>query len=344
MPEKWQRLRFTVAQGDIREARCDLVALKYAQRLYGADLAVVQALVEAGALQDPDEIRPRQGDVRLVETHGAIAAPRAVFIGTPGLEAIGYEDLRTFARTAVSAAELVSASHLALTIHGPGFGLDDVEAFLAEFAGCNEGVWDTALNRAASVSQVTFVEISARRAERLFDALEAALADNSDWVPVTPGAMELSIPPRHDRDARIANLPGAASETKKHAFVAMPFTVEHEDTYYYGIQRPVRHKGFVCERVDQQHFTGDVLARVKKKIEEAAVVIGCLADANPNVFLEIGYAWGKGRPTVLVTPSSEVEDLKFDVQGQRCLTYKSIRELENALGAELQGLLDVGEI
>lgn len=315
----------------------------------GADLAVAQTLVAAGVLGDAREIEVPPGDVQLIETRGAIAAPRVAFIGTPPLREFGYDDLRKFARTAVLVAGRVPASHLALTINGPGFGLDDVEALLAEFAGCNEGLWATP----SSVSDVTFVEIHRPRAVRLFAALEAALADRDDVASVSPlesgtepstqkGALEVSVPSLREREARIAELPGAASETKKQAFVAMPFADEHEDTYYYGIQRPVREKGFVCERVDEEHFTGDILTRIKKKIEEAAVVIGCLADANPNVYLEIGYAWGKGRPTVLVAPSGE--SLRFDVQGQRCVTYKSIRDLEDTLSAEIQGLLDLGEI
>jgi hypothetical protein len=44
-----------------------------------------------------------------------------------------------------------------------------------------------------------------------------------------------------------------------------------------------------------------------------------LSDANPNVYLEVGYAWGRGRPTLLVVRDSS--HLKFDVQGQRCLIY-----------------------
>lgn len=342
-------VRFTVAHGDVRTARVDLVALKFAQQLWGADLAVAQVLIEAGVLRDEREIRPRPGDVQVIETRGAIAAPRVAFIGTPPLHEIGYDDLREFGRTAVRVADRVPASHVALTIHGPGFGLDDVEALLAEFAGCNQGLWV----KFSSVSDVTFMEIHQPRAERLFAALEAALADRDDvasvqllWGGTQPAsgrsALDVSVPPPREREARIAELPGAASERKKQAFVAMPFADEHEDTYYYGIQRPVRKKGFVCERVDEEHFTGDILARIKKKIEEAAVVIGCLADANPNVYLEIGYAWGKGRPTVLLAPSSE--KLKFDLQGQRYVPYQSIRELEDKLSAELQGLLDVGEI
>lgn len=63
-----------------------------------------------------------------------------------------------------------------------------------------------------------------------------------------------------------------------------------DDVFYYGIQQPVRATGFLCERADQEAFLGDILDRVKQKIETAAVVIAELTGANPNVYLEIGYA------------------------------------------------------
>ena len=81
----------------------------------------------------------------------------------------------------------------------------------------------------------------------------------------------------------------------------MPFGRAFEDTFRFGIQSPVRKVGFLCERIDQETFTGDILERIKQKIETASIVIGELTGNNANVYLEIGYAWGKGRPTILVT-------------------------------------------
>ncbi len=115
-----------------------------------------------------------------------------------------------------------------------------------------------------------------------------------------------------------------------------------DDVFYYGIQQPVRAAGFLCERVDQEAFLGDILDRVKQKIETAAVVIAELTGANPNVYLEIGYAWGKGVPTLLLLKDGQ--ELRFDVRGQRCLKYERIRDLEESLAKELQGLKSQGLI
>lgn len=62
-------------------------------------------------------------------------------------------------------------------------------------------------------------------------------------------------------------------------------------------------------------------------------MIADLTTANSNVYLEVGYAWGIGVPTILVVQTAD--DLKFDVRGQRCIVYNRIKELENKLQQEL---------
>ena len=68
----------------------------------------------------------------------------------------------------------------------------------------------------------------------------------------------------------------------------------------------------------------------------AKVVIADLSMANPNVYLEVGYAWGRNRPTVLLV--RDVKELRFDVASYRCIVYRSIRELESLLSRELERL------
>lgn len=73
-------------------------------------------------------------------------------------------------------------------------------------------------------------------------------------------------------------------------YAAMPFNKELQDVYVFGIQGPVNEAGYLCERMDMVSFTGDILARIKSRIETAALVIADLSGANANVYLEVGYA------------------------------------------------------
>jgi len=127
---------------------------------------------------------------------------------------------------------------------------------------------------------------------------------------------------------------GYISDKKPVIFVAMPFDKKMDDVFYYGIKGAVNNAGFLCERADQTHFTGDVIDQIKSRINHADLVIADLTQANPNVYLEVGYAWGCGKPTLLIV--QEASELKFDVRGQRCLIYNSIRELEELLHKELE--------
>ncbi len=77
---------------------------------------------------------------------------------------------------------------------------------------------------------------------------------------------------------------------------------------------------------------------MKRRIEQAAVVIADLTGANPNVYLEVGYAWGVGKATVLLMKTGE--EPKFDVRGYRQVRYESMRNLEDLLARELQALAD----
>jgi hypothetical protein len=126
----------------------------------------------------------------------------------------------------------------------------------------------------------------------------------------------------------------ASVEQKPHAFVAMPFSPEFEDVFHYGIQNPVHAAGLLCERVDAAVFEGLIIQRILSRIETAKVVVAELTGANPNVYLEVGYAWASKVPTVLLV--RDVNELRFDVKGHRCLVYKNIRELETLLTSELR--------
>jgi hypothetical protein len=129
---------------------------------------------------------------------------------------------------------------------------------------------------------------------------------------------------------------GAKSEQKKAVFVAMPFATAFDDCYHYGIQGAVHASGYLCERADLNSFTGDVMEFVKERIASSDFVIADLSTANPNVYLEVGYAWGLNKKTVLLI--RDANELEFDTRGQRCLQYNNIKDLETKLKNEIATL------
>ena len=126
------------------------------------------------------------------------------------------------------------------------------------------------------------------------------------------------------------------------AFVAMAFDPRHDDLFILGIRAALEANEFQCIRMDQENYTGCVLDRIKDEISNANVVVAEITDANPNVFLEIGYAWGASCPTLLLAKKDA--PLPFDVRGQKVLLYDSIHGLKAILSSELAELRSRGTI
>lgn len=324
---------------DVRTYAADVVALKYAQGFFGADQAVAYALAQGGV--DVGALKPAPGEHRLVPTRGAIRAEQALFVGAPTLLHFGYPQIREFGRDVlrILARELPEVRHLALTLHGPGYGLDEFEAALALFAGLRDAV--RLGESPPALLRVVVVEVDEQREKRLRANFEQSMPGVFKGLWKGPshiagepakGLWGGASPGMTGNPDRV----GIASESKPCAFVAMSFAPELDDVFFYGIQVPVRAADLLCERIDQTAFTGDVLAHTRRKIESAAVVVAELTGANANVYLEVGYAWGRNRPTILLV--RDPKELRFDVRGQRCIVYGSIRELEQSLRRELEQL------
>jgi len=163
----------------------------------------------------------------------------------------------------------------------------------------------------------------------------------SNWEKLLAALKESEIHGSEDYE-KLRNSVIDVKQPKKHIFVAMPFADDLEDYYFYGIKVPIQDAGFNCVRVDKKSFTGDILVQIKRDIETASAVVALLDGANPNVSLEVGYAWGKQVPTILLI--KDTSQLPFDLKGQKCLVYNNIRELEKALITELKELLRTGII
>jgi hypothetical protein len=272
-----------VIQGDALATPGDVLALKYAQDWYGVDWAVAQILMERGV--DATLLSPKPGESRLHSSDGHLAAQVILFIGVPQLDVFGYQDIRVFSRRVLStlAGSKPETKIVVATIHGANYGFDELEAFEAEIAGFVEAI--RSRDSPQPLEKISIVERDVARASRLQSHLEKLLPGGIVRQKTREGGEAEA-----ERDERL-RAAGYASGSKPHVFVAMPFKPELDDYYHYGIQGAVRDAGFLCERADLSAFTGDVLRWVQDRIRTASLIVADLTDANPNVYLEVGYAW-----------------------------------------------------
>jgi hypothetical protein len=309
---------------DIRDFSCDVLVLKFAQAFFGTDEIVANLLRP----ERPEELSPLPSEFVLLPSQGKLAASKVLFVGTLPLYKFDYGQVREFANASlrILAEQAPMAEHVAMTIHGVGFGLDEKESFTAQIAGLFDALRQN--TAPASLKRITIVERNRDRAA----SLKRYLQEN--FPP------EFSTPERylqaHGGQSTIFDNVGVRSNNKPHVFVAMPFKSEMRDVYRFGIQGPVNTAGLLCERMDMTTYTGDILTRIKARIETATMVIADLTGANANVYLEVGYAWGKERPTLLIAKKGE--ELKFDVIGQRSIIYEDISDLAEKLSVDLANL------
>jgi hypothetical protein len=198
-----------VREGDVLKFPADTLALKYAQDFYGADLAVYQKLSKSG--RQPASL-PRIDGFKLVDTAGVLAVDRVLFVGVAPLHQFGYQEIREFGRRALTAlaGQVPQVEHLALTIHGAGYGLDELEAFESELA----GVVDAIVTRdcPANLRRVSFVERNKGRAERLREALAEIFPRGASVTWRRGGAIQGNAPERR------VQLRGKAACLRRHAF------------------------------------------------------------------------------------------------------------------------------
>ena len=329
---------FTVQKSDITTFASDLLLLKHARGFHGGDLAVANLLTDSGACTIA-EISPRPDDFAIVQTRKAIAPARVMFLGTMHLGAFSYGQMHHFAARAIEilAEKGLPLALMTTTIHGVNYGLDASESLQSLMRGFQEGL---ARHPNCRIKEIAFVERHERTARILKTALES---------------MRISEPPAYAEAQRVESRPKVQPQltkedlhpkltpepAKKHVFVAMPFSEEFQDVYEFGIYGPIRRCGYICERVDEPSFTGDILQRIIDRISTAAFVIAELTGARANVYLEVGYAWGKGIP--VITLARDGEKLQFDVSTHRCIFYRTIGQLAKELEKLVRGVYDCGD-
>jgi hypothetical protein len=124
-------------------------------------------------------------------------------------------------------------------------------------------------------------------------------------------------------------------------FVAMSFREEEEPAladYWQAMLRAAAKSSrtFDLIRVDQVEGDYDIIDRIYKEIDAADLVIADLTLSPANVYLEIGYARGRGKPVIQTCRIDTY--LEFDVRGRRTLIYRNATTLEEKLVRELDAI------
>lgn len=299
-----------VHHGELAEATCDALVLKHANGLHGADLSVARLVGEESW---PDDLAP--GEHRLLRgSWTSLAAPAVLVVGAPALHELGYVEIAELAaRSLESLAEALPGTRVAvLTLHGAGYGLDETACALSLLEGLHRAVHEGLAP--AGLDRVVLVERNRGRAERLATLVSTHVRSGRLGGDEGEGLADAA------RRARTAPL----------AVVAMVLGGATEDVFRHGIEPAILAAGMRCERA----IPGgdDPVEHVRRRIAAARLVVADLSGAHPNVYLQVGYAWGLGTPTVLVQGlADEHPTIPFDAASRVALVYEDNAHLREQL-------------
>jgi hypothetical protein len=111
-------------------------------------------------------------------------------------------------------------------------------------------------------------------------------------------------------------------------FIVMSFKKEFDELYtvYKTICKDF---GFNAVRTDKVYSLEKILPRILKGIRHSAFVIADVTETSPNVFYEIGFAEGLGRP--IIATAKEGTKLPFDIVDTPVTFWDSLEDLKAKL-------------
>lgn len=327
-----------VYEGDALQAQGDVLMLKdWRNTSRGLDSLVYNRLV---ATDHPLPLL-KAGEFHLIDSSAVMGVSQVLMIGPSHRPIKTYTHIRELAYDMLALLKQAApeTEHAITNVQGTNIGFDETEALRAMLLGFNDAY--EANEYPPNLQLITFAEKAMARAELMRIAIDEFLPKTTVLGEIAKASDDIANIIGEGTLSEQAKQP-EATESTPHIFVAMPFSEAYDDQYYLAIYPAVHDVDHLCVRLDQLEsaFTGNIIEAIKDRVDNASLVIALLDSANPNVYLEIGYAWGRGIPTVLIAHESEGGDgMPFDVRGERILHYSHIYKLKRDLTNELKMLI-----
>ena len=107
-------------------------------------------------------------------------------------------------------------------------------------------------------------------------------------------------------------------------FVIQPFDNGKFDQRYREIVKPaIEACGLTAYRVDEDFKVDVPVSAIESGLLNASVVIAEITTDSPNVWFEVGYAFAKLRPVILLCSDERTTRIPFDVRHRNFLRYRT---------------------
>ncbi len=120
---------------------------------------------------------------------------------------------------------------------------------------------------------------------------------------------------------------------RNRVFVAMPFSNEYLDSYNYGIVPALDGLGYEHFKADNEISNKDIMCKICGEIQSCNLVIINISGLNPNVMLEQGFAYGLGKPVIIIKDKNT--EAISDLGSIEYIEYAHAYDLQQKLASAL---------
>ncbi|MCY4477352.1 MAG: hypothetical protein OXC70_05130 [Gammaproteobacteria bacterium] len=107
-------------------------------------------------------------------------------------------------------------------------------------------------------------------------------------------------------------------------FVIQPFDDDRFDQRFEDTFRPALVAAHLnAYRVDRDASVDVTIQAIETGISNAAICLADITTNNPNVWFELGYAYAKNQPVILICSDEREGSFPFDIQHRAILRYKT---------------------
>ena len=130
----------------------------------------------------------------------------------------------------------------------------------------------------------------------------------------------------------------------KNCFVIQPFDGGKFDKRFKDVYKPALENADITPyRVDQDPEVQVPVETIEERIENSDLCLADITTDNPNVWYELGYAFAKNRPVIMVC-GKERKGYPFDIQHRSVISYSSdsssdFEELKDKITKKARALL-----
>lgn len=301
------QLKLHLVNDDIINSTSDVLIMKHAQGMYGADLSIYNRL-----LKNENEISVEKNDYITFTVDGFY--PKIIFYGVNNLWDFGYQQIASFTKDSLRliSEKFRNTSSVTYTLHGIGYGLDEYEALKFQILGLHDYLSNFRGNNL--IKDVYIYEIDGGRFLRMKEYLNkivplfgSSVSTNNIWTFELLNNVEQQQEDTNaikwgwfqDIGKHLNNTLGDFNNQKR-VLVSIPFEDGYEDVYTLGILDVTRKMDFVTERINVRNIDPQSVSKFISLLRRCSIFIADVSVMEPIQLLQISFAQLEKKKVLLI--------------------------------------------